>query len=144
MSKLRDELLNDPLTIGYAAMTDQAAADSLNAKKTVYIDVPIGTLESYLFKEGLYSAIVAKSKEAASNEQAVCLSLIQAVDSNMTQIDVNHSVFQSGLDILVSAAMLTQAQADAVTALSNKQTTRAQEIGAKIPVRAGYVTTARA
>lgn len=35
MTKLRDELVNDPLGLGYAGMTDQQAADSLNAKTRI-------------------------------------------------------------------------------------------------------------
>ena len=47
MSILRDELVNDPLGRGYAAMTNQQAADSLNAINRTRLRDTLSSAEIY-------------------------------------------------------------------------------------------------
>lgn len=140
---LREELKNDPLGVGYAAMSDAQALVSLNDPIEISQDVSIADLETYLFQISKFDAISEVGKAAGNAANVAAKAVTQIFNSKKTHVDIGHSVFVDGLAALVTSSDLTQSEADEITAMGKKLTTRAKQIGTRLPVRLGYITTAR-
>ena len=122
---LRDELEQDPLGIGYAAMTNAEIETSLNAK-TRY------RLQTTNIGEG---TILATLGLTAGN------AFLDVIDAHPDfrhvkkivargEFDMSAAVSQAGVQGMVPA-VLTQAQADALKALAQVPCSRAEELGVK-------------
>ena len=139
--QLREELKKP----AYNGKTDAEVLTMLNASVTKTKKVSIEDIETYLFENGLFDAILQTGKAQNENAETIAAKAVtQIFTSKKTTIDVNHAVFQAGLTALVNASKITQPQADAITALGDDTTTIAKQIGTRLPVRLGYITTARA
>ena len=114
MSILSDELSKPQ----YASMTDQQAADAINAKTvTVQQTVAIHKLKEYAIINGIWPKL--KVGQASSNPQvaALCVSVLDWVDDpRISTLDVNKPEVQAMLDGLVSAGIMSASnKADVVT-----------------------------
>lgn len=124
MSKLKDEIVNDPTGAGYAGMTNEAAADWLNAK-TIASKKAIQTadIQKYLMLTGLLLAIESATTDAAKtaaralqvfesfhmNEQMVAAKFTAILDGlvadNSIPFDVTHrAIILSMADTTISRA----------------------------------------
>jgi len=130
MSTLRDELLNDPLGRGYAGMTDEQAATSLNtADRTVIAQFISGSDVFNATDDAEYAALTDAQKSAWD---ALC-----AID----QIDTSSGVAKAREAELFGAGTATRSN---LVALRQSTVSRLTELGIGGRVRAGEVKAARA
>ena len=129
---LKDELLNDPLGLNYAAMTDAEAAASLNdVNRIVNKRVQVSELLKYLGGIGkLGDFIEAKTDASAAKRKPVLAVFSLFENPHITDIDVAVEPFAQGLGALVAANLITQPEADTIIAMGSETVSRAQEIGA--------------
>jgi hypothetical protein len=117
MSILSDELSKPQ----YASMTDQQAADAINAKTvTVQQTVAIHKLKEYAIINGIWPKL--KVGQASSNPQvaALCVSVLDWVDDpRISTLDVNKPEVQAMLDGLVSAGIMSSSNKADVVAMGS-------------------------
>lgn len=150
-STLADELATDPLGRGYAAMSDEAVAASLMA-----VDRPRARLVSRGDLRQRFDNLadaqgmpVWETIEAHRNDQGAlgiaCRAALRLRDApgDYPPIDVSAPMFQAQLAALVAGGVLTQEQAEGITAMGVEMVSRAEELGLG-RVKPGYVAAARA
>jgi len=128
---LRDELTQDPLARGYASMTGQQAADSLNAVNRA---IPRTSISG---SDLLACTSVAELTALTAASRDVYLALIQ-----MDSLDITSANVRSILGTLFGVGTMTRAN---LVALGNSTVAvnRATELGLGV-VTAGEVERARA
>src|SRR6056297_877635 len=124
-AKLTAELTDDPLGRGYAGMTDAEAEASLNtADREVQTTVPAGVLHQAM--DNLVDAnsvpvweALDAHRTAETNAGAAVRAAYRLRDAiaGYPAVNVHSPLFSGQLAILVSAEILTQAQADSLVAL---------------------------
>ena len=118
MSILSDELSKPE----YAGLSDQAAADAINAKTvTVQQTVQIHKVKEYAIINGIWPKL--KAGQANSNQQvaALCISVLDWVDDpRISTLDVNKPEVQSMLDGLVTAGIMSAGNKADVVAMGSK------------------------
>mgnify|MGYP003674496147 CR=1 FL=1 len=135
-------LLADPK---YAAMTDAEAAAELNRP---HLPGPIGTVEvrKKMARQGTFAVVVVASKDTDPAQSALrltCIDTLEIIRDNDNDLDVSDPDVQAVLVILVTALILTQAQSDELTALSDNQQSEAGAAGLG-RIRTFQVSAARA
>lgn len=102
-------------TANYPTLSDVDAAAALNAEAVAQPDrlVPIAEVMEYLRGNNLWLAI----KKAAATSDAAAAAVDLNEDPRAQTIDFNLAVTQGILQQLVAKSLLTQPQADALTAL---------------------------
>lgn len=148
---LSAEITNDPLSRGYAGMTNAEVAASLNTRNRGAA-IPAKEVMKYFMLNGL---IWSKVKLLSMNEAAdvtARMVAIQAIDSLVSgafqDFDVTDPVVISGitaqLDVLIAAGCMTSDDKVAILAKANNKRTRAEEIGLIGEIASGDVAQARA
>ncbi len=143
-SILTPEVTTDPLARGYAGMSDQQVADSLNA-----VDRPTtGVISSraLLAWSGLSQRL--DNIDGAQNNPnqdvrtiaKVALKLIDRSDTELDMADANHLAM---VDALVADGVLSAADKTELLAMAGGLQSRAAELGLT-SVSAGNITSARA
>ncbi len=121
---LKDELVNDPLGIGYAGMSNAEVETSLNAKnRTMTVPTEIGVglvLETLGLADG--NALLDLSKNT-TDFRHVWPVLEQG------RLRVDSVLVRNTLDGLAMAGAITQSSADALKALGEQACSRAVELG---------------
>lgn len=126
---LRDELLNDPAGLGYAAHIPHAPG-----KLTEMLNAPAGTMPKTRF-------VTARAILAELDDGAAVLDALEAAGPAFSAvrwaldflrgpdgIDVGHSRTQQMIDALALHNALTQAQATALKAMANQPASRAEMV----------------
>jgi hypothetical protein len=117
MSILSDELSKPQ----YASMTDQAAADAVNAK-TVSVEqtVAIHKLKEYAILNGIWPKLKAGQANSNPVVAALCVSVLDWVDDpRISTLDVNKPEVQAMLDGLVSAGIMSASNKADVVAMGS-------------------------
>lgn len=152
---LKTELTTDPLTRGYANMTDAAAAGSLTtADIGVTVDVPVASVMNTLMVRGVWPAIELLSRGAETadtthdNALKAAVALVRLVTATPSQSVMmtdatTKAVVEAELAALVAEGTIAQADSDAVLALAAVTVSRASQIGWPGGVSAADVTKAR-
>jgi len=165
---LKNELINDPLALGYATMTDAQVVTSIN--NPIYSNTnPVGKIYEYLFNKNhrtnqvsdtQYVPIIGRltmaaeaavgsdpfgrgaGKEINLIQKTACITLLELLRSpNAPSIDFTDSNFPLGS--VNGAGVISTLQKTAIEALSANQISRAQDLG--LPkVKTYHVTEARA
>lgn len=137
IAALQYELTADPLGRGYASMTDDQIAASLNTANVMEIDsIPIALVESYLLSDGtlirLENWMTANPTPGPLNTAVAAL--LRVISS--TRLDVfeigNQTAYQgfaAQLGALVSANLLTSQQSSDLLNMTVTNVSRAQQIG---------------
>ena len=141
---LKDELNADPLGRGYSTMTDQEAANDLNAQtRQQTVPIPVDEVKRYLFVNDLWFPIKKGTDEVA---EAARDALTMFVAFRVNESDVAAKV-DSLLSNLVSAGYATSSDKAAVQALGVQTQSRAQELsllGASPEIGPAHVQQVRA
>lgn len=145
---LPQELSTDPLTRGYAGMTDAQAAASLNtADRTVYRPVDAAGLNAWAAGGAMMRirrAILQESADPAVHSDAVlsvCWAAWRMLDRDTSEYD--HASHEGMIDALVAAGVLLASDKTALVAMAAQTVSRAEELGLN-RVTAAAVTKARA
>jgi hypothetical protein len=105
----------------YVGLSDQAAADAVNAKTvTVQETVQIHKVKEYAIINGIWPKL--KAGQANSNPQvaALCVSVLDWVDDpRISTLDVNKLEVQAMLDGLVSAGIMSASNKADVVAMGS-------------------------
>lgn len=126
---LRDEVVNDPLGLGYAGMTNAQVADSLNTQNRAIQRsrfVTARTLLNELVPTDAAAILDALNSATASNSVVKWAFSFLTSDSGIDVAAPNTALM---LTSLVTSGVLTQSQSDAITALGNVTVSRSTEIG---------------
>jgi hypothetical protein len=117
VSILSDELSKPQ----YASMTDQQAADAINAK-TVSVEqtVAIHKLKEYAILNGIWPKLKAGQANSNPVVAALCVSVLDWVDDpRISTLDVNKPEVQAMLDGLVSAGIMSSSNKADVVAMGS-------------------------
>lgn len=136
MSALSEELTNDPLGRGYAAMSDVNAIErDLNEKRYAVVGlIPIGTFISTLYDSGTFDALFMAMLQGNQVAQSAMEKLklmkslgIENIDmgSDKANADlVASGVPQSDIDALKAKATVMKSRADILGVVANDSTIR--------------------
>jgi hypothetical protein len=127
MSILSDELSKQQ----YSTLTDQQAADAVNAKTvTVSQLVPIWQVKEHAILNGYWPLVKAGQLDANPTKAGLCLSVIDWIDDpKMQAIDVSKAEVLGMIGGLVSFSLMTQQQADALIAMGSKVVSWTSTVG---------------
>ena len=128
----------------YAGLTDQQAADAVNAK-TVQQSAPVAAqqIRLTLASRGKLAAIKRIGDNTAAPEPPydACATLMALLEAGDT-IDIQNAAVSAASAILIQHNLLTQADADAIAALAVKTVPWVDTVGIG-EVGIGYVMNAR-
>ena len=145
LEKLKDEIASDPLTRGYAGMTDQQVADSINAaNRTLKEATTSGQLLTWAGSASRYMKLKNASEDAAKDDsvRSICHVLLLLMGRDESN-DFTIADRIAMLDVLVTDGVLANADRTALESFAQKSISRAQEIGLSI-VHPGVVGMAKA
>ena len=136
IQQLRDELTTDPENYGYASMSDNEVAESLNsptidAKGTV----PASAVRSFVLLNGLWPRFSKASQtHEDANVQGTAETILQTLAPNsFDEIRMGdepvYNAVDSMLSVMVSANLMTQEQKSQMMALGDTKISRAQSLG---------------
>lgn len=127
MSILADELRKPQ----YQNLSDQAAADAINAKTvTVEIVVPIWQIKEHAIVNGYWPLVKAGQLDANPAKAGLCLSVIDWIDDPKIQtIDVHLGAVQQMLGGLTSFGLMASAQSAEIVAMGYKTVSWTSSVG---------------
>lgn len=144
---LKVEIVSDPLGRGYAGMTDQQVADSLNAMNRPGA-VPMSALINEFLYADKFALLEEKAVVGATETERLAarrmLIWIREKESVDLTIANEQSSINAALNALVSVAFITQGQKDALIAKVTNPKTRWEELGYFQPMTAAFVAELRA
>lgn len=134
LEALATELTNDPLARGYATMTPvQAAASLMTANRNVRRLVPTWQIKKAVIEMGQWGLIVIASQSSSTAAtKALAISVLAYVDDpsgKIEAVDMDLASTQGMMTGLVGAGLLSQQQANELSALASKTISRAEELG---------------
>lgn len=137
---LREELAKPE----YASMTDQQAADAINAKTvSIVVRVENAEIKRQAIMAGIWPGIIAGQKDATPQKAGLCIGVVEWLnDTRMPRTDIDLPAVQTMLAGLVTFGLMTQEQATAIDALKN-QTMKWTEHNGLPEVGIGLVRAAR-
>ena len=126
---LRNEVLNDPLARGYATMTPQQVAASLNTKNRQVVRSTMANARTVMAKLGpdAGAAVLDKLQAAASQSSSVkwAMSFVTSPEG----IDLGNPATRAQLDALAAAGVITQQEATSLKSIAEYTVSRAEELG---------------
>lgn len=127
MSVLSDELSKPQ----YAGLSDQQAADAINAKTVVVNQlVPIWQVKEHAILNGYWPLVKAGQLDANQTKAGLCVSVIDWIDDpKMQSIDVSKAEVLGMIGGLVNFSLMTQSQADALVAMGSKAVSWTSTVG---------------
>lgn len=100
-----------------AAQEHGQIAALVSAGRTKVVKVPIADMQAYLQTQGVWWAIKSAAADPAHAAVAAAVAVIDVANARYENIDTTLPMVAQMLGALVTAAILTQAQMDALTAL---------------------------
>lgn len=127
MTTLSEELANDPLWLGYAAMSDGEIEAAMNAKNRTRIVSRFVTARTILAECADGATILDKLEAAGTQISAVkwAMRFLQQEGG----IDVGHPATLGMVDQLVTGGVLTATEGTALKTLAVQSCSRAEELG---------------
>ena len=127
MQALIDELSKDE----YAGLSDQAAADAINAKTvTIRKPVELWQVEEHASRKGYRAKLERASKTEGHPCQEVALNILAYINSaRLNTVDMDLADTQLMIGAMVECNFATQAMADELLALANQTVRWVDSIG---------------
>jgi hypothetical protein len=127
MQALIDELSKPQ----YASMSDQAAADAINAKTvTIRKPVELWQVEEHASRKGYRAKLERASKTEGHPCQEVALNILAYINSaRLNTVDMDLADTQLMIGAMVECNFATQAMADELLALANQTVRWVDSIG---------------
>ena len=127
---MRGELGSDPLGRGYAGMTDEQVAASLNAKDRKVVQQTMVTAKELMARmEPNAAASILQKLESASATNNVVKWIMSFLTGAGEGIDVGHANTRAQIEALVAAGVLTATEGASLKALAERTVSRAEELG---------------
>jgi hypothetical protein len=132
----------------YSGLSDQAAADAINAKTVAVRElVPCWLVKQLAIESGYWPAIkiASQSSDVPLAVRGVALSAVDWIDDSsgkILNVDMDSPAVSAMLGGLVAAGLLTQSQSDDLQALAD-QTKRWVDVVGIGTVGIGYIKNAR-
>jgi hypothetical protein len=106
----------------YASMSDQAAADAINAKTvTVRVVVDLWQIEEYARRNGIRQALKRAEGNAQHPCQGIAIDILAYITSPRTEmLDVDLAETQAMFGAMISCGFATQDQVGEMMALANE------------------------
>ncbi len=129
-----------------ATLSDSAAATKLNTD-VVELDpvpVPVADVESMTFRRGVMANLYAGVESTSPQARAACQTALALFHGRLTEVNMSDLAVSTLLDGLIGAGVMTAEDRDALVALADRSTTRAEAIpGWGLPVSEFDVAHAR-
>jgi len=127
---LRGEVLSDPLARGYASMTDEQVAASLNTKDRQVVQLTLVTAKELMARmdPSVAAGILQKLESEAANNPVVKW-IMSFITGGGEGIDLGHANTRAQIDALVAAGVLTATEGASLKALAERTVSRAEELG---------------
>ena len=127
MSILSDELSKPE----YVGLSDQAAADAINAKTVVVSQlVPIWQMKQHAITSGYWLPLKVGQADGDANKAGLCISVMDWInDVRMSSIDVQLPSVAAMIGGLVAFQIMTQTQADELIAMGSKTVSWTSTVG---------------
>lgn len=133
---LRSELIDDPLGMGYASMSDAQAADLLNVpNRPGYKPVAASDVRMFVLLHGIWPSLAALAQSSANPlYQGTAITILQTLGpGSFDTIRMNRLEIRTGvgamLQTMVDAGAMTADQRTAMLAMSEAMISRAEELG---------------
>lgn len=128
LTKLYNEITNDPLSRGYSTMTNQEIADDLNSYyRTQYRDVSVGELAGVVELNSIYEKL-DNSTTLESNKLMRMTSNKSPITSLAYSDPTQRQQIDNLLNKIVTDNIITNEDKDKLQELGTYQTTRAKEL----------------
>jgi len=126
-----NELINELSKPEYVNMSDQEAADTVNAKTVnTTVNVENWKIKEHAILNGYWVSIKAGQLDPDPQKAGLCVSVLDWVqDSRIGSTDINSLGVQTMLAGLVAYSLMTQAQANEIVALSHKTVSWTSTVG---------------
>ena len=143
IDKLKTELVTDPESMGYAALSDADAAGAINLANRDYT-VPLNsrTSLSWAMRTGRLADIETATTTGTPAIQSIALGVKHLLGRSDTEIDMSDSDHVAMIDGLVAGGVLDAANKAELVTMATSQRSRADELGLG-QVRVGHVQEAR-
>jgi len=143
IAKLKTELVTDPESMGYAALSDADAAGAINLANRDYT-VPLNsrTSLSWAMRTGRLADIETATTTGTPAIQSIALGVKHLLGRSDTEIDMSDSDHVAMIDGLVAGGVLDAANKAELVTMATSQRSRADELGLG-QVRVGHVQEAR-
>lgn len=126
LSRIAEELHNDPLGVGYTAMSDEQVASSLNAQiRSKPENIRSVEVKRYMFAQGLWLSIKESTLDSAKQARDV----LDAFNTFEVADPVVATSVEGFLDALKADGLIAEADKSAVQAMGVKPISRARETG---------------
>lgn len=118
LSPLIDELKKPE----YASLSDQQAADAINAKTAdIVVRVENSEIKRQAIMAGIWPGIIAGQRDANPQKAGLCIGVIEWLnDTRMPRTDMDLPAVQTMLAGLVAFGLMTQDKATAIDSLKNQ------------------------
>lgn len=115
---LREELAKPE----YASLSDQQAADAINAKTVdIVVRVENAEIKRQAIMAGIWPGIIAGQRDANPHKAGLCIGVIEWLnDTRMPRTDMDLPAVRQMLAGLVAFGLMAQEQATAIDALKNQ------------------------
>ena len=146
LTRLRDELLNDPLGRGYSSMDEVGVIHSLSqVDREVLFPIKSNDLLAWSAANGRYMKIkrVAEDEVQSDEIRSIAWASMKMIERDGTDLDLNLSDRASMLGALVTATVLSQADKDDLYFIATQTISRAQELSISLPLQRNDITKAR-
>ena len=143
IAKLKTELVTDPESMGYAALSDADAAGAINLANRDYT-VPLNsrTSLSWAMRTGRLADIETATTTGTPAIQSIALGVKHLLGRSDTEIDMSDSDHVAMIDGLVAGGVLDAANKAELVTMATSQRSRADELSLG-QVRVGHVQEAR-
>lgn len=136
INALITEIKTDPLTRGYANMTNQQLFDSLNSvTRTKLVPIKSDKLLAWAAQNGRYAKILSGTTINLSNQEqtnvcrSICWAAIKMIERDGTELDLNLQDRAALVDALVSFTILSSSDRTNLYNLASVSISRLEEIG---------------
>ena len=115
----------------YASLTDQEAADAINAKTVdVAVKVPNWKIKQHAVLNGYWPVVKAGQLDADTAKAGLCMTIIDWIeDTRISTTDFSLPQVQSMIAGLVTFGLIAQAQADELNAMATETVSWTSTVG---------------
>lgn len=147
LTRLRDELLNDPLGRGYASMDEVEVIHSLiEVDRDILSPIKSDNLLAWSAMGGRFMKIkrVAEDETQSDEIRSIAWAAMKMIERDGTDLDLNLSDRAAMLDTLVSSEILSESDKDDLYDVATRTISRANELNIHLPLQRNDIIKARA